>query len=227
MFTKAGRISGMALSEIVQLSEAANRRRDEGHDVLSFATGEPDFPTPPHICEAAYAAMQAGETRYPPTAGTAALRDAVADQADGDQARENVIICTGAKQVIANAFAASLNAGDEVIIPAPYWSTYIDTVQLFEGVPVVVNCTAAQGFKITPEQLEAAITPKTKWLMLTRPQTLPARSIRQRNWRHSKRFYCATPMCGSCPMRFTSTFATSRLPLAPLRCPDFRTGCWS
>ncbi len=94
----------MALSEIVQLSEAANRRRAEGHDVLSLATGEPDFPTPPHICAAATAAMQARETRYPPTAGTPALRDAIARQAHGDQQPENVIVCTGAKQVIANAF---------------------------------------------------------------------------------------------------------------------------
>jgi len=159
----------MALSEIVQLSEAANRRRAEGHDVLSLATGEPDFPTPSHICAAATAAMQAGETRYPPTAGTAALRDAIARQSHGDHRREHVIVCTGAKQVIANALAATLNAGDEVIVPAPYWSTYIDAIQLFAGNPVVVSCDASQGFKITPAQLEAAITPRTKWLMLNSP----------------------------------------------------------
>ncbi len=169
MFSKANRISGMALSEIVQLSEAAGRLRAEGQDVLSFATGEPDFPTPAHIRAAATAAMNAGDTRYPPTAGTAALRKAVARQAHGTQKAENVIICTGAKQVIANAFAATLNAGDEVIIPAPYWSTYIDCVQLFEGRPVVIPCDATQGFKLTAAQLEAAITPKTKWLMLNSP----------------------------------------------------------
>ncbi|WP_299285647.1 pyridoxal phosphate-dependent aminotransferase [uncultured Tateyamaria sp.] len=168
-FTKADRISGMALSQIVQLSEAANRRRAAGHDVLSFATGEPDFPTPPHICEAAIIAMKKGDTRYTPTAGTPALRDAIARHAHGDHGPENVIVSTGAKQVIANAFAATLNPGDEVIIPAPYWSTYVDTVQLFEGAPVIVNCDASQGFKISPAQLENAITPRTRWVMLNSP----------------------------------------------------------
>jgi len=96
MFKRADRISGIALSEIVQLSETASRLRAEGHDILSLATGEPDFPTPPHICEAAAEAMRSGETRYPPTAGTSKLRAAIAGQAHGSQSSENVIVCTGA-----------------------------------------------------------------------------------------------------------------------------------
>lgn len=117
-FQKAHRIANMAISEIVQLSESATAKRAAGEDVLSLGTGEPDFPTPPHVILAAHKAMLAGDTRYPPTAGKPALRAAIAQNAQGDLQPENVIVSTGAKQVIANALAASLNDGDEVIMPA-------------------------------------------------------------------------------------------------------------
>ncbi|MCF3593044.1 pyridoxal phosphate-dependent aminotransferase [Rhodobacteraceae bacterium LMO-12] len=167
VFKRAERIASIAISEIVQISEAAARMRAKGDDILSLATGEPDFPTPAHVCEAATAAMAAGQTRYPPTAGTAALRDAVAEQAQVKRA--NVIISTGAKQVLSNLFLASLDEDDEVICPTPYWTSYRDIVRFAGGNVVEVACGSDQGFKLTPGQLEAAITPRTRWLLLNSP----------------------------------------------------------
>ena len=166
-FKRAERIASIAISEIVQISEAAARMRASGKDILSLATGEPDFPTPAHVCAAATAAMAAGQTRYPPTAGTAALRDAVA--ADANVGRANVIISTGAKQVLSNLFLASLNDGDEVICPTPYWTSYRDIVRFAGGSVIEVACGGDQGYKLTPAQLEAAITPRTRWLLLNSP----------------------------------------------------------
>jgi aspartate aminotransferase len=167
MLTKSDRINGIALSEIVAISEEAVRMRAVGNDVLALSTGEPDFPTPAHICGAAYRAMQAGQTRYPPTAGTAALREAIADKAG--VAAANVIVATGAKQVLADMFLATLNPGDEVIVPAPYWTSYSDIIALSGGETVLLSCGAEAGFKMTPEQLEAAITPRTRWVLLNSP----------------------------------------------------------
>ena len=166
-FQRATRLNGIELSEIVQISEAATRLRAEGRDILALSTGEPDLPTPPHVVEAAHAAAQDGKTKYPPTAGVPALRAEIAAQAGVDAAQ--VIVSTGAKQVIANAMLASLNPGDEVIMPAPYWTSYSDIVRMAGGVPVVLHCPMQQGFKLLPEQLEAAITPRTRWLMLNTP----------------------------------------------------------
>jgi len=168
-FQKADRIANLALSEIVRLSEAATRKRAAGEDVISLGTGEPDFPTPDHVIKAAYNAMIAGETRYPPTAGTPELRAAISQYGATPWQLENVIVSTGAKQVLANAFAASLNMGDEVILPAPFWSSYQDVVKLFGGIPITVDTSEARHFKMEPAQLEAAITPKTKWLVLNSP----------------------------------------------------------
>lgn len=166
-FERAQRLTGIELSEIVQLSEHANRLKAEGRDVIALSTGEPDLPTPPEIVEAAHAAARRGETRYPPTAGTSALREAIAARLGSDPV--NVIISTGAKQVIANAMLATLNPGDEVITPAPFWTSYADMVRLAAGRPVIPRCTMDQGFKLTPEALERAITPRTRWLMLNSP----------------------------------------------------------
>ncbi|WP_223306256.1 pyridoxal phosphate-dependent aminotransferase [Mameliella alba] len=157
----------MALSEIVAISEAAARLRASGHDVLALSTGEPDFPTPPHVRKAATLAMQNGVTRYMPTSGMPALRKAVADAAG--VAPAHVIVSTGAKQVLANMFLATLDPGDEVVVPAPCWSSYFDMVALAGGETVKLRCGAEAGFKMTPEQLEAAITPRTRWLLLNSP----------------------------------------------------------
>jgi aspartate aminotransferase len=166
-FQAADRLDGIALSEIVQISERAAELRRQGVDVIALSTGEPDFPTPAHVVEAAHQAALAGQTRYTATAGTADLRAAVASQAG--VGAEQVMISTGAKQVLANAFLATLNPGDEVIMAAPFWTSYADMVRLAGGVAVVLTCDAAQVFKLTPEQLEQAITPRTRWLLLNSP----------------------------------------------------------
>lgn len=163
----AKRLEGIELSEIVRISEHAARLRAQGVDVVALSTGEPDFPTPTHIVEAAHSAAVAGQTRYPATAGTPALRSAIADEAGVGP--ENVIISTGAKQVLSGAMLATLNPGDEVIMAAPFWTSYADMVRLAGGVPVILSCPSTQMFKMTPDQLEAAITPRTRWLMLNSP----------------------------------------------------------
>ena len=166
-FKRANRVENIEISEIVQISEMAAAMRREGEDIIALSTGEPDFPTPEPIITAAHEAALAGQTRYPATAGTPILRQVIADQTQVQA--ENVIVSTGAKQVLANAMLATLDAGDEVIIPAPYWTSYSDIVAMSGGSAKVVPCDMAQGFKLTPEQLEAAITPKTRWLMLNSP----------------------------------------------------------
>ncbi len=169
-FRRAARIAGLGLSEIVQISEAARRLKADGRDVITLGTGEPDFPTPDHVIEAAYAAMRRGDTKYPPTAGTAALREAVAEQATGpDCEPDQTIVSTGAKQVLSNAFMASLDDGDEVIVPTPYWTSYTDMIAVAGGRMIEVPCGAGEGFKVTPDRLSAAIKPKTRWLLLNSP----------------------------------------------------------
>lgn len=163
----ADRLDGIDLSEIVQISERAARLRAAGQDIVALSTGEPDLPTPDHILDAAHAAARAGQTRYTATAGTPELREVVARHA-GVEA-PNVVISTGAKQVIANAMLATLNAGDEVIMPAPFWTSYADIVRFAGGVPVVVPCGMEVEFKLSPEALAGALTPRTRWLMLNSP----------------------------------------------------------
>ncbi|WP_340148729.1 pyridoxal phosphate-dependent aminotransferase [uncultured Sneathiella sp.] len=166
-FRRADRIANIEVSEIVQISESAAAMAAAGQDIISLGTGEPDFPTPDHVCAAATAAMKAGQTRYTPTVGTADLRLAIAAKAGVKP--QNVIVSTGAKQVLSNLFLASLNPGDEVISPAPFWTSYRDIVKFSGGRLVEVPCPSEQGFKITPQQLEAAITPATRWLLLNTP----------------------------------------------------------
>jgi aspartate aminotransferase len=177
-FQRATRLNGIELSEIVQISEAARRLRAEGRDILALSTGEPDLPTPPHVVAAAHEAALAGKTKYPPTAGVPELRAEIATQAGVTP--DQVVVSTGAKQVIANAMLATLNPGDEVIMPAPYWTSYSDIVRLAGATPVVLPCPMEQGFKLTPAQLAAAITPATRWLMLNTPSN-PSGAIYSRD----------------------------------------------
>lgn len=160
-------MDGIEISEIVQITERAAQLRTEGHDIVALSTGEPDFPTPRFVIEAAHAAALDGQTRYPATAGTPALRDAIAGL--NGVTRPQVIVSTGAKQVLANAMLATLDPGDEVVIPTPYWTSYSDIVAMAGGTAVTVRCPMAAGFKLTPEALRAAITPRTRWLMLNSP----------------------------------------------------------
>lgn len=172
-FRRSARLSGIEVSLIVQISEKAREAKARGEPIIGLGTGEPDFDTPQHIKDAAAAAMAAGDTRYPPTAGTAALKAAVVEKfrRENDLAftPDQVLVSTGAKQVLFNAFFATLDPGDEVIIPAPYWTSYLDIVRVCGGVPVVVETSAADGFGLGAEALRAAITPRTRWLLLNAP----------------------------------------------------------
>lgn len=140
---------------------------------MDLTTGEPDFDTPAHIKQAAYEAIAGGETKYTPTPGIPALREAVQQKLQRENglpfAVADIMIANGAKQVIFNAFAATLNDGDEVIVPVPYWPTFPDSVRFNGGTPVLVECHLEQGYKLTPEQLAASITPRTRWLVLNHP----------------------------------------------------------
>jgi aspartate aminotransferase len=166
-FQRAERINGIEISQIVQITETAAQMRSNGTDVIALSTGAPDFPTPDFVIQAAHDAALGGQTGYTATAGTNELRDAIAKQ--NNASRDQVIVSTGAKQVLANAMLATLDEGDEVIIPTPYWTSYSDLVAMTGGKAITVPCPMAQGFKITPESLEKAITPKTRWLMLNSP----------------------------------------------------------
>jgi len=148
-------------------------RRAAGAKTISLCAGEPDFDTPAHVCDAGVEAIRKGQTRYTQVAGTRALREAVA----GKFRRENgldvgwqdTIVCSGGKQVIYNALAATLNAGDEVIVPAPYWVSYPEIVQLCGARPVIVPCDSDTGFRLTARALAGAIGPRTRWLILNSP----------------------------------------------------------
>lgn len=144
-----------------------------GKHILDFCVGEPDFVTPAAIIEAALTAALQGQTRYTATTGTKALKVAVKDKFQRDNGLEytlgEIVVGSGAKQLIYTAFTCTVDDGDEVIIPAPYWVSYPDIVKLNGGVPVILECPDTQGFKLEPAQLEAAITPKTKWLVLNTP----------------------------------------------------------
>jgi aspartate aminotransferase len=148
-------------------------RRATGAKVISLNAGEPDFDTPAHVREAAIAAIHAGHTRYTQVAGMRSLREAVAAKfrrENGlDVSWQDTIVCSGGKQVIYNALAATLNVGDEVIIPAPYWVSYPEMVQLCGATSVIVPCGQDTGFKLTAQALADAITPRTRWLILNSP----------------------------------------------------------
>ncbi|TEA77097.1 pyridoxal phosphate-dependent aminotransferase [Allopusillimonas ginsengisoli] len=172
-FQRAERIAAMGISEILRIGAEATERRRQGHPVVALGAGEPDFDTPDHVKEAAIRAIQAGETKYTPLEGTGSLKAAIAHKLSHENSliytQPEIIACAGAKQVIYNAFMATLNPGDEVIITAPYWTSYIDMISIAGGVPRVVACSEANGFRVEAAELEAAITPRTRWLLLNSP----------------------------------------------------------
>lgn len=169
----ADRLSKIKPSPTIAVSNMAAEMKAAGQDVIGLGAGEPDFDTPEHVKEAAIQAMAEGKTKYTAVDGIPQLKQAVADKF----LRENEITCstdmvtigTGGKQVLYNALMATLNPGDEVIIPAPYWVSYPDMVLLAEGSPVIVNCPQENDFKLTAAALEAAITKQSKWLILNSP----------------------------------------------------------
>lgn len=158
--------SSMATARVKELRAA-------GREIIGLTVGEPDFDTPPHIIEAAYDAMKSGKTRYTVVDGTPELKRAVREKFERENglvfAHDEVSVGNGGKQVIFNALTCTVEEGDEVIVPAPYWVSYPDMVLLNGGRPVIVECDVDSGYKMTPAQLEAAITPRTKWLVLNSP----------------------------------------------------------
>ncbi len=177
-FRRAARLGAVELSEILRITELATALRAAGRDVIGFGAGEPDFPTPPHVIAAAHAAMLAGETRYAPTQGTPALRDAIAAGCGlGERpGREQIIVSAGAKQVIFNALMATLDPGDEVAIATPWWTSYPDMVAVCGGRAVPVPTLPEEGFRLRPEALAAAIGPRTRWVLLNSPSN-PAGAV--------------------------------------------------
>ena len=169
----ANRLSLIKPSPTIAATQKARDLKAEGRDVIGLGSGESDFDTPGHIIEAAKKALDDGMTRYTPVNGIPELREAIAAKFKRDNGLDysvdEITVGCGGKQIIFNAFMATLDPGDEVIIPAPYWVSYPDIVLLFEGKPVFVNCPAESGFRMAPEDLEAAITPKTKWLIMNSP----------------------------------------------------------
>ncbi len=169
----ASRLDRIKPSPTVAVSSKARELKAAGHDVIGLGAGEPDFDTPDHIKAAAVAAIAAGQTKYTAVAGTPELREAICakfKRENGlDYTPEQITVGCGGKQTIYNAMMATVQPGDEVIIPAPYWVSYPDIVLLAEGDPVMVPCPQNNGFRMRPEDLEAAITPRTKWLMLNSP----------------------------------------------------------
>ena len=173
MIKLAARVGEVPPSITLAIAAKAKAMRAEGIDVCSLSTGEPDFDTPEHIKAAAKQALDAGKTKYGPVAGEPQLKAAIARKLQSDNnlnyQPENIIVTNGGKHSLYNLMMALIEPGDEVIIPAPYWLSYPEMVKLASGKPVIVRTDASTGYKITPEQLNRAITPKTKLFVLNSP----------------------------------------------------------
>jgi len=172
-FSPASRIAAIGVSEILKIGAKAQAMKREGLPVIILGAGEPDFDTPDNVKQAAQDAIARGDTKYTSLDGTPALKQAICEKFRRENSLsyglDEVTVATGAKQILFNAMMATLNPGDEVIIPTPYWTSYSDIVQIAEGTPVLIACGAETGFRLTAAQLEAAITPKTRWVMLNSP----------------------------------------------------------
>ena len=169
----ADALSRVKPSATIAVTQKARDLKAQGREIISLSVGEPDFDTPDNIKKAAIEAIQRGETKYTPVAGIQPLREAIAKkfkrENNLDYKPSQTIVCTGGKQVLYNAFVSTLNKGDEVIIPAPYWVSYPDMVLLCGGTPVFVDTKIEKGFKLQAEDLDRAITPRTKWVVLNSP----------------------------------------------------------
>ena len=167
------RVLAIKESPTLAITAKAAKYKAEGRPIIGLAAGEPDFDTPQHIKEAAIAAINLGYTKYTPVSGIPALKKAIVNKFKNengfDYAVNEVIVGVGGKQTIFNLCLAVLNAGDEMIVPAPYWVSYADIAMVAEAIPVIIDCGIEQGFKLLPTQLESAITPKTKLVMFNSP----------------------------------------------------------
>jgi aspartate aminotransferase len=169
----ANRLNRITEPQTIKMAKLGRELRAKGINIVDLSLGEPDFATPKHICDAAVKAMAEGYTKYPPVAGYPDLLKAISDKLQRDNhldySTEEIIVSTGAKQSLANAVLSIVNPGDEVIIPTPYWVTYSAQVMLAEGEVKFIHCGIDSDYKLTPEKLEAAITPKTKLFMYSSP----------------------------------------------------------
>jgi aspartate aminotransferase len=169
----SNRLNQLTESATLAMAQKSRELRDQGIDVINLSIGEPDFDTPEFIKNAAKQALDENYTHYPPVPGYLELRESIVKKLRRDNNLEyqinQIVVSTGAKQAISNVFYSILNPGEEVIIPAPFWVSYADMVQLAEGVPVVISTTIENNFKVTPQQIIAAITPKTKALIFSSP----------------------------------------------------------
>ena len=167
------RVLSMQESQTMKITGLAKKMQAEGKDIVSLSAGEPDFPTPENVCQAGIDAIRSGFTRYTANAGIPELKKAIVAKLSRDNGLEfredEIIVSNGGKQTLANAFLALCQEGDEVIVPAPYWVSFPEMVRLAGATPVIVDTTIDSGYKLTPAQLEAAITPKTKMLVLNSP----------------------------------------------------------
>ena len=169
----ADTLSRVKPSATIAVTQKARELKNAGRDIIGLGAGEPDFDTPDNIKNAAIEAIRRGETKYPPVSGIVPLREAIAKkfkrENNLDYKPEQTIVGTGGKQILFNAFMATLNPGDEVIIPRPYWVSYPEMVAICGGTSVFADTSIDNGFKLTPQVLEKAITPKTKWLLMNSP----------------------------------------------------------
>jgi len=169
----ARRVAHSSVGATVAMTIKARALRAAGHEVVQLTIGEPDFASPPHAIEAAHAAALTGDTKYPPQDGQPALKAAIRRKFQRDSgldfAPDQIVVGNGGKQVIFDAYLATLDAGDEVLIPAPYWSAYALMAGVIGAAPVTVACPQNNGFRLRPEDLDAAVTPRTKWLILNNP----------------------------------------------------------
>ena len=172
-FAPSSALSRVKPSPTMAVSQTAAEMKAAGRDVISLGAGEPDFDTPDHVKEAAIEAIRNGKTKYTAVDGIPELKDAISRKFkrdnDLDYSRAQISVATGGKAVLYNALVASLNPGDEVIIPAPYWVSYPDMTYLAGGEPIIIEAPASNGFKLTPDALEKAITPRTKWFIFNSP----------------------------------------------------------
>ena len=191
------RLNSLSPSATLAMSQKSAELKAQGVDVINLSVGEPDFNTPDHIKEAAKKAIDDNFSRYSPVPGYPALRNAIVEKLKKENGLEytaaQISCANGAKQSVCNAILVLVNPGDEVIVPAPYWVSYPEMVKLAEGNPVIVTAGIEQDFKITPAQLEAAITPKTKALILCSPSN-PTGSVYSKDDGLAYRFHCRTGM---------------------------------
>jgi aspartate aminotransferase len=181
------RVQRVKPSPTLAVTARAAKLKAEGKDIIGLGAGEPDFDTPAHIAEAGIDAIRKGFTRYTNVDGIVELKDAIIAKFKRDNAisyeRNQILVSSGAKQTIYNLCMAVLDPGDEVVIPAPYWVSYPDMVLLADGLPVTPNCPASAGYKLTPRQLEAAITPKTRLMLINSPCNPTGAAYTRAEWR--------------------------------------------